>query len=239
MITIHQVMIDREVTAGKIFKNIPRPGKESILALSKCEVSFVLDQLDKCGAMHSNLRPLKLGMHMCGPAITCLGPDRDLRRMAINLAKKGDIIVIAAEGQCERACFGGTTAKQMKFKGIEGIVIDGSTRDSIEIRKINFPTFVKGVTPLNYIYPINFMKGGVNIPVVCAGVCVVPGDVILGDSDGVIVIPREVADQHAKDIYKKFKEKVNNRQKIVSFRQFKVRPALKKRGYIFENGKRK
>lgn len=77
----------------------------------------------------------------------------------------------------------------MMLKKMQGAVIDGSTRDAGGIRALGFPTFVKGITPRNYHYPVSPEYGSVNVPVVCGGVLINPGDLIIGDDDGVIVIP--------------------------------------------------
>jgi 4-hydroxy-4-methyl-2-oxoglutarate aldolase len=100
--------------------------------------------------------------------------------MAIDLALPGDVLVVAAGGVTDYACFGDGTAQRMMLKGMAGAVVDGSTRDARFLRQLAFPTFVRGVTPRNYHYPVSAEYGAVNVSVVCGGVLVEPGDVILG-----------------------------------------------------------
>ena len=185
--------IHRHPSQGRIVREIQRPGSDILATLSESYTGFVLDLLGKRGAMSTELLPLDRGMKVCGPAVTSLGPDLSVRRMAIDLARPGDVLVVAAGGATDYSCFGDGTARRMLLKGIAGVVVDGSTRDAAGIRRLGFPTFVKGVTPSNYDYPVSAEFGSVNVPVVCAGVHVHPGDVILGDDDGVVVIPRQAA----------------------------------------------
>lgn len=178
---------------GIVVSKIERPELSVIQSLSRAYSGFVLDRLGKQGVMHSAIKPLRLGDRICGPAITCLGPDLSVRRMAIDLAQQGDVLVVAANGMNEFACFGDGTARRMMLKGLNSAVIDGATRDSAALRTLSFSTFCRGATPRNYHYPISPGYGGVNVPVVCGGVLVCPGDVVIGDDDGVVVIPHKLA----------------------------------------------
>jgi 4-hydroxy-4-methyl-2-oxoglutarate aldolase len=93
----------------------------------------------------------------------------------------------------EVACFGDMTATGWKSKGIEGVVVDGACRDVAGLRALGFPAFARAVTPRNFHYPAGLEHGAVNVPVVCAGVLVEPGDIVIGDDDGVVVVPRRIA----------------------------------------------
>lgn len=163
---------------GVIRCKIDRPEVNSIKALIGIPSAVVSDCLGKMGVMHSSIKPLAPGMTICGSAITCLNPDYLLRKMAMDLSAKGDVLVIAAGGNIDHACFGDRTAKKLMLKGLSGVVIDGSTRDSSGIRKLGFPVFIKGITPRNYHYPYEPRHGGVNVDVICGGVLVSPGDLI-------------------------------------------------------------
>lgn len=217
----------------KIIQNIDKPSIEAIEDIAFCDTAFLSDYMGKYGAMDSEINPLSQNMKLCGPAITCLGSDRDVRREAINICQKGDVLIVAAGGNDNRSCFGGTTARQMKQKGISGIVIDGSTRDKQEICEARFPTFVKGVTPRNYHYPNEPNFGAVNIPVVCAGILVTPGDVIVGDADGIVVVPYEIVVRESSIIREKFIAKKDDREDISNFKGFDVRNKLIEQGYKY------
>lgn len=103
--------------------------------------------------MAPDMKPVWSGAFLCGAAVTCLGPDWRIRSMAADLAQPGDVIVVAAGGLKERACFGDMTATCWKSKGIEGVVIDGAARDVARLRSLAFPVFARGVTPRSTTRP--------------------------------------------------------------------------------------
>lgn len=114
---------------GVIVMSIERPGPEVVAACRSLCTGLVLDHLGKHGGMEPEMKPVWGGAFLCGPAVTCLGADWRIRSMAAGLAEPGDVIVLAAGGLKERACFGDMTATCWKSKGIEGVVIDGAARD--------------------------------------------------------------------------------------------------------------
>lgn len=218
---------------GVIRCKIDRPEAKSIMAMVGIPSAVVSDCLGKMGVMYSSIKPLAPGMVICGPAITCLSPDYLLRKMAMDLSTKGDVLVIAAGGNIEYSCFGDRTAKKLMLKGLSGVVIDGSTRDASGICKLGFPVFTKGITPRNYHYPYELKHGGVNVDVICGGVLVSPGDLIIGDEDGIVVIPRKQVNIKSPEIvnyYKKEQEKSNS---VIKYKPFKVKRELKSLGYKF------
>ncbi|MGW6208939.1 RraA family protein [Streptomyces sp. NPDC055089] len=174
----------------EICTSVTRPTREEIDALSHLPVASIVDALGKTGALSHCLRLQTPGLILCGSAVTALGPDVTVRRAAIDLAQPGDIIVVAAGGGKERSCFGGVTAAHMQSRGIAGILVDGMVRDVAELRELAFPTVARGVTPLNYDYPAGLDQGAVNTSVRIDGVDITPGDVLVGDEDGTVVVPR-------------------------------------------------
>ena len=112
---------------------------------------------------------------------------------AIDNAKPGSVYVMVLEDGVDFAGIGGLMATAMKYRGLAGAVIDGSVRDTPQIRKLQFPVFSRGVAPSTTINHYRF--AGVNVPVTCAGVRVNAGDIIAADEDGVAVVPREKADE--------------------------------------------
>jgi 4-hydroxy-4-methyl-2-oxoglutarate aldolase len=217
---------------GEVHTKINRPDKSVIAKIAAAYSGFVLDHLGKTGYL-KGIRPLQNGIKICGPAVTSLGPDLSVRRMAIDLAQEGDVLVVANNGITDYSCFGDGTALRMKYKKMAGCVIDGATRDSGRLRDLGFPTFAAGVTPRNYHYPVSAEYGGVNVPVVVAGVLVNPGDILIGDDDGVVVIPREMAEDMSLLIEKNLEEEIKYRAAMTSFVPFDVRKELEDRGYTF------
>lgn len=216
-----------------IRRQIQRPSPEAVGVFSRCYTGFVLDRIGKFGAMAPELLPLSHGMKLCGPAVTVMGPDRAVRRMAIDLAHPNDVVVVAAGGAIDRALFGDNSARNMQLKGLGGIVIDGATRDASAIRSMGFPTFVKSVTPRNYHYPQEAGHGAVNVPVVCAGMLVNPGDLIIGDDDGVIVVPRDHAEQISGQILPELEREEKAQEIATEFQPYDVEEELRQRGYSF------
>jgi 4-hydroxy-4-methyl-2-oxoglutarate aldolase len=178
---------------GVIVTAVHRPAPELIESCRALYTGLVSDHLGKHGCMTADMKPAWPGASLCGPAITCLGADWRIRSAAADLAQPGDVIVIATGGSADVACFGDMTATGWQAKGIEGVVIDGACRDVAGLRKLGFPVFARGVTPRNYHYPAGLEYGAVNVPVVCAGALVEPGDIIVGDDDGVVVLPKRLA----------------------------------------------
>jgi 4-hydroxy-4-methyl-2-oxoglutarate aldolase len=222
---------------GTINTSINRPSKSDIEIISSSYTAFVLDRMGKHGAVHSTIKPLYSGMICCGPAVTSLGPDLSVRRMTIDVAEPGDVLVVAAGGCADYACFGDGTAKRMSLKMMSGAVIDGAVRDAGGLKKLGFPTFCKGVTPRNYHYPVSAEYGAVNVPVNCGGVSVSPGDLIFGDEDGVIVIPKEMVSNVAKLVSREIVKERDMRSAMTSYVQFDVKAELLKRGYKFNDSK--
>ena len=220
---------------GVIRRSFDRSATVALRALSACYTGFVLDRLGKQGFMSPAMKPLSLGTRLCGIATTVLGAELEVRRMAINLAAPGDILVIAAGGVTDYACFGDATALRMQLKGMGGCVIDGSTRDAASLRAMAFPIFVKGVTARNYHYPYGGDHGAVNVPIVCDGVLVKPGDVVLGDDDGIVVVPAAVAIALARTIGQELAAENATRKAMTSFKPYDVQDVLAGRGYRFED----
>lgn len=225
--------VHRHPGQGKVVRKIERPDKESIAILNKAYSALVLDHLGKHSALRG-IGPLSPGMRLCGPAVTSLGPDLTVRRMAIDLAQPGDVLVVAAGGNDRIACFGDGTARRMALKDMAGVVIDGATRDAGGIRAIGFPTFCRGTTPRNFHYPEEPEYGGVNVPIVCAGVVIHPGDLVFGDDDGVIVVPRQAVATLAPVVLQALHDETHFRDSMTTYESFDVAEEMERRGYVFE-----
>lgn len=219
---------------GVIVTSIERPDPEVVASCRALYTALVLDHLGKHGCMTPDMKPVWSGASLCGPAITCLGADWRIRSMAADLAEPGDVIVVAAGGVTEQACFGDMTATGWQAKGIEGAVIDGAARDVARLQALGFPAFAREVTPRNYHYPAGVEHGAVNLPVVCAGVLVEPGDIVVGDDDGVVVLPRRIAAEIVAAA-STFLEAENGARAMLKedYMSFGVADQLKEYGYRF------
>jgi regulator of RNase E activity RraA len=151
------------------------------------------------------IKPLKPNMKVVGPAITIkyvIFNEASREKFsgnavhdAYDLVSGGEVIVAASLGRSDLGVFGDCITFSFKYKGASGIVIDGGVRDSPYIMRLDFPVFAKATTPEHIGGEI--VPYAANVPVTCAGVYVKPGDIVMGDSDGVIIIPREKAEELA------------------------------------------
>ena len=153
-------------------------------------VSNIGDSVNRLGMMNQNLRlfsKLPPNANMAGVAITVTAREGDnlMMHKALNMAQKGDIIVVA-NGGCNRSLMGEIMVAYAGTKGVAGILIDGPIRDVTTIAEMDVPVYATGVTPRG---PYKAGPGEINVPVSCCGVAVNPGDIVVGDPDGVIVVP--------------------------------------------------
>jgi regulator of RNase E activity RraA len=175
----------------RIFRRIERPAAEDIARLAaggSCDIS---DVARGAGTMDGAIRALYSPMErIAGPAITVdLTPgDGMLLRAAIDAAQPGDVIVANAHGDVTRAILGGVIAMHMAHRGVRGLVVDGAVRDVSEFRELGLPVMARGLTPRSGTTSAGW--GEVNVPVACGGVVVHPGDAVIGDEEGLVVVPR-------------------------------------------------
>lgn len=160
------------------------------------------------GVMDAGIQPLDRHMTVVGRALTCAcaAGDNLTIHKAVLLAKPGDVLVVSCGGYLNAGVFGEMLAVSCRAKGIAGIIIDGSCRDSLELIEMNFPTYVRGVNPNGTIKETCGAVGG---KVLCGGVWVEDGDIIVGDADGVVVVKAAEAEEvQKKASAKKAKEDI-------------------------------
>ena len=162
------------------------------------------------GVMHSSIKPIDPASHVLGRATTarCYPGDNLALHQAIYAANPGDVLILDCHGYTEAGHFGDIMALACKVRGIAGVIIDGSCRDSQDIKAMGFPVFARAFNPSG---TVKKSLGEVNVPVICGGVEVRPGDIIAGDCDGVVVVPRENED----DVFAKALAKFEKEQHIV------------------------
>lgn len=142
--------------------------------------------------MSSRVRPIVGNLPMCGTAITVEAPPGDnlVVWKALSIASSGDVIVVATGAHDGHAVWGDQTARLARQRGLAGLVTDGAVRDVTGLRDVGLPTFAAAVTPNS---PEKDGPGRVNLPVSCGGLVVFPGDIVIGDDDGVVVVPKDRA----------------------------------------------
>jgi regulator of RNase E activity RraA len=157
----------------------------------------VADAQERAGVMHSYIKPLTNDTRFVGAALTVrLEPGNQVDCLdALSVAQEGDVIVVDAAGETETSIWGGLMAGLCKIKGVVGAVVDGSIRDTDEIRDLGFFIFSKAIVPRSTHTPYSGRMEPIeiNVPIQCAGVVVNPGDIVLGDEIGVTVVPLERA----------------------------------------------
>lgn len=178
----------------RVFTQRRLPDPAVVAALGALPAANIADVMGRSCALSSEIRKLtpRTGQNMVGTAITVRARPGDnlMIHKALNMAGEGDILVISNEGDRSQSLLGAIIVAFARSKKIGGIVVDGPIRDIDEICELGIPVYGTGTTPGG---PYKEGPGEVNAPIACGGVSVHPGDIILGDSDGVIVIPRQDA----------------------------------------------
>uniref|UniRef100_UPI0031010F81 4-carboxy-4-hydroxy-2-oxoadipate aldolase/oxaloacetate decarboxylase n=1 Tax=Neorhizobium sp. EC2-8 TaxID=3129230 RepID=UPI0031010F81 len=174
-----------------------RPSKADIEALSKFSPATIHEAQGRRGALSSRLKPVDYRMKLCGPAFTvkCAPRDNIMLQLAINYAKPGDIIVVSAGEYEEAGSFGDVLANACLAKGIGGLVTDTGVRDTLQLRDLGFPVFslsvcIKGT--------VKETIAAVNDTIIVGGETINPGDIIVGDADGLVVVRRAEAQESAR-----------------------------------------
>ena len=171
-----------------IRRTIARPGAEMVSAFARQPTGYITDAFNGKGCLDYRIKPLDQGMAFCGPAITAFcGPMDNLAAMAVlDVAKPGDVIVIAAKNDETAAVIGDHWAYWAKKIGVVGVVCDGLVRDIVGLLRVGLPVFARGLTPSS---SFRNGPGEVNLGASCGGVFIAPGDIVVGDRDGVVAIP--------------------------------------------------
>jgi regulator of RNase E activity RraA len=179
-----------EELGKRIITEIERPSRDTFVDLLKVTTGNVCDAMDRTGAMDYRVKPIDRGMKCVGTAITVKARPRDnlLVYKALDIAREGDVIVVALNGFSASSTWGDLTSLIASQKGLAGMVTDGMVRDTAGIVEVGLPVFARGTIASS---PLKDGPGEVNVPISCGGVVVRPGDVVFGDIDGVVVIPRE------------------------------------------------
>jgi len=173
-----------------IVRTIARADPDAISRLGAAGVATVHEAQGQSGLLRPYMRPLYPAARAAGSAITVLcGPGDNLMiHAALAVVRPGDVLVVTTSSKSSDGMFGDLLAESCRAHGVAGLVIDAGVRDTTEITALGFPVWSRAVSAQGTSKTI---AGSVNVPIVCAGVSVTAGDVVVGDADGVVIVPRE------------------------------------------------
>jgi RraA family protein len=175
----------------RIKRGFPRPRSDVAEMFRDFEVADISDHLNRLYAVDCSIRCLSGGdLRVVGPACTVkvYPGDNLMVHKTLDIAKPGDVVVVDARGSRENAVLGDTISMKARHRGIVGFVVDGYVRDLAAIQKFDYPIYARGSMPIG---PLHRAPGEINYPVCCGGVVVSPGDIIIADRSGIVVLPQD------------------------------------------------
>jgi 4-hydroxy-4-methyl-2-oxoglutarate aldolase len=219
-----------------VVRNIQRADADAVSVLAGLGVSTAHEALGRVGLMKPYLRPVWAGAAIAGPAVTVLAQPGDnwMLHVAVEQCQKGDVLVVGCTADSTDGMFGELLATSLKARGVAGLVLDAGCRDVRALQQMGFPVWSRAISAKG---TVKATLGAVNVPVVCAGINVEPGDAVVADDDGVVVVPKALAIEVAQKGFKRKEDEDAKRQKLASgilgLDMYGMREPLAKAGLVY------
>lgn len=177
---------------NRVFRQISRPEPATLMPFQDLGVADVLEGLPPTALLDTGLRPIWPGAQIIGPALTVLNVSGDtlMLHYAVEICQPGDVLVLTSDEPSPSALWGKMVTVVAQARGVAGVIVDGFVRDTAYIREACFPVWARAISPRG---STRKGPGSVNVPVVCGGATINPGDLIMADDDGIIAIPPALA----------------------------------------------